>query len=188
MATLKRAQASTIQQRLGAVQDRLRIKLLDNTQRLIADATDAIRIRERKSYEGDTLSVICEKADVINCVFPPLTEVPFRKIRREGRAGGYRLTGLVNEFEDGEQQKHYTVQIPIDDDVDVGDYIFRIMDVGRDDYNVLIALQVSELLGTFGHSHLILQKVGMVIPTDEIAPEIIDVMVKIAQRRSLLGW
>jgi hypothetical protein len=188
MAKFHRASASTVQQRLGAVQDNLRIKLLDDTQFLIGDATDIIRIKTRKTYEGDDISYICERADVINAVFPPMTDVPFRKLRREGRAGGYQLTSLVAAFEDGEQQKNYTIQVPITNDIDVGDLLFRITDVGRAEYSIVLVLQVSELLGTFGHSHIILHKCGCTIPTDNVPQEIVETMVKIAKRRGYLGW
>jgi hypothetical protein len=188
MRQLKRMRTPTIQQRLGVIQDPMRIKLLDNTQYLIGDATDCIRIRSRKSYEGDDLSWICEKADVISAVFPPLTDVPFRKIRKEKTASHYSLTGLVSAFEDGEQQKLFTAQIPITQDIDIGDLLFRITDIGRDDYSIILMLQVTELLGTFGHSHIILQKVGLTIPTDNPPQEIIDTMCEIAKRRKLLGF
>jgi len=185
---LQRSRISSVQNRLGAVQDRLRLKLVENQQYLISDATDLIRIKARKDYQGDDISWICERADVINAIFPPMTEVPFRKIRREGRSGSYQLTSLVSQFDEGEQQKNYTLTIPLTDDVDVGDLFFRITDIGREEYSIVVILQARELLGTFAHSHIILQKVGMVIPTDEIPPEILDVMVKIAKRRGYLGW
>jgi len=179
---------SSLQNRLGAVQDPLRLKLIENQQHLISDATDLIRIRARKDYQGDDLSYICERADVINAIFSPLADVPFRKIRRDGRSGGYQLTSLVSQFEDGEQQKNFTVMIPLTHDVDVDDYFFRIMDIGREEFSIILVLQAKELLGTFAHSHLILQKVGMVIPTDTIPQEILDSMVEIAKRRGYLGW
>jgi hypothetical protein len=173
---------------MGKVGDSMRIKLLDNLQYQIADATDCVRMKTRKTYEGDDISWICERADVVNLIFPPMTDIPVRKIRKDGRASGYQITSLVSAMDDGEQVKLYTVQVPINSDIDVGDLIFRIVDVGRSDFALVTMLQVSELLGTFGHSHIIMQKVNMTIPTETPPTEIIDTMVQVAQRRQMLGF
>jgi hypothetical protein len=166
----------------------MRIKLLDNTQYNIADGTDIIRIRTRQSYEGDTLSMICEKADVVNVIFPPMVDVPFRKIRKEKTSSHYSLTGLVSAFDEGEQAKLFLAQVPITYDVDVGDLLFRIIDIDRAEYSIVIMLQVQEMLATFGHGHVILQKMNLTIPSETPPQEIIDTMCEIARRRHLLGF
>lgn len=184
-----RAPASTIQQRIGAIQDRMRVKLVGNTEYNIADATDCVRLRARQTYEGDTTSWICERADVINAIFPPMKDVPFRKIRKKGeRTTQYELTSLVSQFDDGEQKKNYTITVPLGDDIDVEDLLFRIIDVGDHDYSVVILLQVKELTADFAHSRVLIQKCGCVIPTEPIPPEIVETMVMVAKRRSLLGF
>jgi hypothetical protein len=167
----------------------MRRKLLDATTLYnISDATDCIRLHVRRSYEGDAVSLICEKADVINAVFPPLTDVPFRRIKRDKDTRSWQLTSLVGSFEDGEQQKQYTIQTPYEFDVDVDDLIFRIFTDENQEANIIVILQVKELLGTFGHSRLILQKSGCVIATEAMPAEILETVQLMAERRSKLGF
>ena len=182
-----RSPASTIQQRLARIQDPMRVKLVSNTEYNIADATDAVRIRTKNTYEGDPSSWVVDKVDVVNLVFPPLKDVPFRKIRLKD-GSRYELTQLVSQFEEGEQKKNYTVTVPIEHDLDVNDLLFRIIDVGTTTWASVIILKVSEILGDFGHSRLIIQKCGCTIPTEIIPQEVVDTMIMCAKRRHLLGF
>jgi hypothetical protein len=184
-----RARVSTWQARLGAKQDFLRKKLIDNTTLYsISDFEDCIRMRPRKSYEGDDQSWRCEKADVIHAVFPPMKDVPFRKIRHDKSTDQWQLTSLVSQLDEGEQKQHFSIQVPMEFDVDVNDLIFKVhFDPGQD-YNIIIPLQVTELLGTFGSRRIIMEKVNCTIPTQEIPQKIVDTIVLMSKRRSTLGF
>jgi hypothetical protein len=137
----------------------------------------------RKTYEGDSTSFIVSAADVIQVVFPPLEEVPFRKIKREKDSSIWQLTDLVGAFEDDMQQKAYTVQIPYNFDADVGDLIFRIFVDEAQQYPIILAIQITESLGTFGAQKMIMQKFKCVIPTENFPPEIVNTIQQMAERR-----
>jgi hypothetical protein len=189
MANVMRAKISTIQSRLGAIQDDMRRKLIDDTKLApISQAVDCIRLRVRKTYEGDDISWICESADVISAVFPPLTDVPFRKVQVDPETRSWKLTSLVNAFDEGEQEKSYTLQIPYKFDLDVNDLIFRIFIDPDIKYPIIVALQIQELLGTFGSLRIIQQKAKATIPTEEIPQEIVATIQEMAKRRLKLGW
>jgi hypothetical protein len=172
---------SSLQSRLGMKQDRLRRLILDDQQALVGFLVDAIRVKARKTYEGDTTSYIVEAADIIKCSFPPLESVPFRKIKKDVSLR-WQLTSLVGSFEE-DQTKAYTLGIPFDFDIDVGDLIFRIFLDEAQQYPIVLALQISEMLGTFGAHQIILQECKSVIPTENFPDEIIETIQKMAERR-----
>jgi hypothetical protein len=74
---------TSVQSRLGYYNDRLRRKIVDNNLRWISHPTDCIRTTHRKTFEGDSVSYIVERADIVPIIFPPLEEVPIRKIRHD---------------------------------------------------------------------------------------------------------
>lgn len=179
---------STLQSRLGTINDGLRRKLIDNQLRLIGFISDCIRMKMRKTYEGDTTSYIVEMCDVIQVVFPPLEDVPFRKIKREKDSRIWQLTSLIGAFEDDMQQKAYTVQIPYNFDVDVGDMIFRIFVDKAQQYPIILAIQITELLGTIGAQQLIMQKCKCTIPTDNFPQEVVSTIQQMAERRLKINY
>jgi hypothetical protein len=185
----RRAKISTIQARLGAVQDRTRRKLIDGTTLYnMSDAVDCIRCHVRTSFENDANSWVCERADVISAVFPPLTDVPFRKIKLDPTTRAWQLTSLVNAFDDAEQEKAYALQVPYEFDIDVNDLIFRIFVDPDIKYPIVVVLQIQEILGTFGKNMLIMQKAKATIPTVTIPPQILETVEEMAKRRLRLGW
>jgi hypothetical protein len=179
---------STLQSRLGMKNDGLRRKLIDNQLRLIGFISDCIRMRLRKTYEGDTTSYIVSAVDVVQVVFPPLEDVPYRKIKREKDSLIWQLTSLIGAFEDDMQQKAYTVQIPYNFDIDVNDLIFRIMLDEAQQYPIILAIQIQESLGTFGAQKLIMNKYKATIPTDNFPPEIISTIQQMAERRLMIRY
>ena len=70
------------QSRLDAKHSIIKRKLLINQTELAGNPTDIIRLRIVRNDEGDIESRIVSKADVINVIFPSLTEVPIRKDRK----------------------------------------------------------------------------------------------------------
>jgi len=167
--------------------DPMRLKLVENQEYLISDATDIVRMRVKRSYEGDAQTMVCERADVINAIFPPMKDVPFRRIKLKD---GYRteLTSLVSQFDEGEQKKNYTITVPVTEDVTADDLLFRIMGVEPGKDPIVVILQVSEVTADFSHSRILIQKCGCTIPTEELPSEIIETMVECARRRKLLGF
>jgi hypothetical protein len=149
----------------------------------ISDAIDCLRVKYRTTYEGDTTSYIVEKADIISAIFPPMEDVPFRKIKKAQGGTSWQLTSLISAFEDDSQDKFYSLQVPYEFDIDVGDMIFRIFLDEAQKFPIILALTVTELLGTFGHHMIIMQKCKSVIPTDSIPQEIVDCIQDMAVRR-----
>ena len=70
------------QARLGVCHDNIKRKLLDNNIELLGVPTDCIRIKVKKNDEGDKISSKIEKADIVNIIFPPLVDVPYRYIKK----------------------------------------------------------------------------------------------------------
>ena len=188
MANDRRQNISTVQSRLAIVQDPLRRKLIDNNLYWISKATDCIRLKVKKSYEGDAVAYVVEKTDVVSVVLPPLTDVPYRKIKIDEQSRKWQLTSLVSLFEDGEQSKIFSVQIPHEFDIDVGDLLFVIMIDPAQKFPIIIPIQVTELLGTFGGQMIIMNKFAATIPTDNFPEEIVATIQDMAQRRLRLGF
>lgn len=188
MANDRRQNISTVQSRLAIVQDPLRRKLIDNTLYWISKATDCIRIKLKKSYEGDTTAFMVEKTDVVSVVLPPLNDVPYRKIKIDGESRKWQLTSLVSMFEEGEQKEKFSVQIPHEFDIDVGDLLFVIMIDPAQKFPIIIPIQVTELLGTFGGQMIIMNKFAATIPTDNFPEEIVATIQDMAERRLKLGF
>ena len=184
----RRSRVSTIQSRLAMVQDNLRRKLIDNNIYLISNPVDCIRMRLKKTYEGDVVSYLVEMCDVVSAVFPPLADVPYRKIDVDEKTHIWQLTSLISAFEDDAQEKFYTLQVPFEFNINVGDLIFRIMLDEAQKYPIIIPIQVQELLGTFGGLKIIMNKCKATIPTDNFPQEIIQTIQQMAERRLKLGF
>ena len=185
---LNRIRHSTVQSRLAMVQDRARRKLIDNSLFWISNPTDCIRMRMRENFEGDAISWIVEKADVISAVFPPLTDVPYRKVNVDPVTRAWSLTSLVSAFEDDAQEKFYTLQIPFEFDINAKDLLFRIMLDEAQKFPIIIPIMCQELLGTFGGMMIIMNKVKCTIPTDTIPQEIVDTIHQMALRRQIIRY
>jgi hypothetical protein len=180
---------STLQAKLAIKQDNLRRKIIDNSNiRNISTPVDCIRMHTKKSYEGDDLYWDIEKTDVISAAFPALTDVPFRKIKVDEKTHLWQLTSLVNSFDEENSEKVYKLSVPYNYDIDVGDMIFRIFIDEDIKYPIIIAMQVTELLGSFGGKKLIMQNVQCTIPTVTFPKEVIDTISKMAERRMRIGF
>jgi hypothetical protein len=169
-------------------QDNLRKKLLDNQLGLIGFLNDIIRVKYRKTYEGDNKSMIVEAADIIKCTFPPLTDVPIRKVVVDEQTHLWKLTSLIGAFEEDQQEKAYTCQSPYHFNVNVGDLIFRIFVDEDQKFPIIVPLEVQELLGTFGGKKLIMQSFKATIPTFDFPDEVIETIRQMAERRLKINY
>jgi len=173
------------QARLGVIHDPMRRKLLDNTIGLIGTPTDCIRITVKKNDEGDKLSSKVEKADIVNIVFPPMIDVPYRYIKKTNAVGdrdAYQITSLVAATTD-EEQKSYEVSAPHGVSLDVGDLICRVFMDNEQTIPIVLVLEITEMLGTFGSSAIISHKYKSVIPIDKLPEAVSGVIAEMAQRR-----
>lgn len=181
---------STLQSRLAMKQDLLKRKIIDKSNLLlVSNPIDSIRIRKRKDYRDDEKTWICDKVDIIPVVFPALTNVPFVKIETNNDNNGeWKLTSLVDSFEDSEHEKFYEIQVAYDSDVKVGDLIFRIFLDEKQKVNAIIPMEITNLKGDFGGMKLIMQKCQCRIPVEPIPKEIVKVIKKMSERRSALAF
>jgi len=183
-----RTRTSSVQSRLAMVNDKMRRKCIDNQLYWISNPVDCVRMRTRKTYEGDDESYIVEMCDVVSAVFPPLEDVPYRKVMVDEKTRAWSLTSLVSTFEEDAKEKFYTLQIPYEFDINVGDMLFRIMLDESQKYPIIIPIQIQEMLGTFGGMMLIMNKFVATIPTDNFPDEIISTIQQMAERRQIIRY
>jgi hypothetical protein len=170
------------------IQDSARRKLLDNQLRLIASPIDCIRIRRRKTYEGDDKSLIVEMADIVAVVFPPLDDVPIRKVSVDEKTHKWQLTSLVSAYEDDAQEKFYALMIPYNFNINVGDLLFRVFLDQDIEFPSILCIEIKELLGTFGGQKVIMMKAKGVICAEDLPQEIVDTVQQMAIRRQTIGY
>jgi len=183
-----RARVSTVQARHAMIGDRLRRKCLDNQLYWISHATDVIRMRRRKTYEGDDISWLIEMCDVVSAVYPPLEDVPYRKVNVDEKTHIWSLTSLISAFEDDAADKFYSLQVPFEFNINEGDLLFRIMLDEAQKFPIIFPLQVTELLGTFGFMKIIMNKCKCVIPTEDIPKEVVETIHQMAKRRQIIRY
>jgi len=184
-----RQRVSSFQARLAMVQDNARRKLIDGTNlHWISMPTDCIRLRERKNFEGDPTSWIIDACDVVSAVFPPLNDVPYRKVNVDPTTRVWSLTSLVSAFEDDAQEKFYSLQIPFEFDINAGDLLIRILQDEAQHYAIIIPIQVVEMLGTFGGMKIIMNKCKCTIPTIQLPEKIIETIGQMWQRRRTIMY
>lgn len=180
---------NTLQSRLGMVQDSLKRKLIDGSNLFLASSpVDCFLIKRKQKYNGDDISWVIKETSVIPVIFPPLTDVPFRKVHVDDETLEWSLTSLVDAFEDGQQDKMYTIQVPWNVKVDVGDLVIRVFLDEAQKVNAIIPMQVQMLLGTFGQMKIIMQKCACTIPTEQLPKEVIDCIREMSIRRSVIAY
>ena len=98
------------QNRLAMKQEIIKRKLIDNAIELSGSPLDCIRIKMKRNDEGDILSHIIEKADIVSVDFPMLKDIPYRKIRQNIGDDKYiyQITSLVSM----PQTEDYEIRIP----------------------------------------------------------------------------
>ena len=96
------------QARLARIQEPLKRRLKDNTIELAGVPVDTIRISYKKNDEGDITSRIIEKATVDQIIWPPLKNIPFRRLGKNGE-NGYKITSLVESATDEKTAEIYKI-------------------------------------------------------------------------------
>lgn len=167
------------QSRLAEKHEILKRKLLDNSKEIAGSPTDCIHITLKKDKEGDTISHIVEKADVVSVIFPPLVDVPIRKIKSEF-SNVYQITSLVNAADDNDK---FILEIPYGQNVDMDDLIIRVFIDPSTQRPTILALQVIETLGTFGIEMLLSIKYNTTIYADPLPEKLLNTITQMAERR-----
>lgn len=175
------------QTRLAMKQDRLKRRIIDLQIEHEGAPTDCLRIRLKKDDEGDIQTRIIERADVIPVIFPPLTDVPYRRLGPT-LDGGWEITSLPDSAGD-EAKKFYEVIVPHYAFLRPDDIIIRVMlDDDAPDHPIILALQVLESLGDFGGSMLIKSKYKTNLYNEELSPKTLSLIATMAERRLKLGY
>jgi hypothetical protein len=174
----------TFQNRLGKYHDNLRRKLLDNNISLTGSAADCIRVRAKKSKQGDTVTRVVEDAEVISVIFPVLKDVPYRRMAKVDGSSSFTMETLPSimdlfPFEIISTQVGKIYQ---------GDLIFRILLEPGALEPMVMALEVTEPKGTFGSASMIYAKFDCVYYNEVLPPEVLETVAMLARRRMALGW
>lgn len=124
----------SFQGRLDKILERQKIKLNDNLIKLTGTPEDVIVIKKKTTQNGDIISKVIVDQKLINIIFPPLKDVPVRRITTEFEKG-YKLVSLISSYGEGsdkglgKNQKDLTsidITVPLDSDLNVGDEIIRV--------------------------------------------------------------
>ena len=176
------------QTRLAPIHDNLRRKISDRNIALQGHLVDAIRVRTKMNKEGDIISHVIIAADIVSISFPPMTEVPIRELKNCD--GQYVITSLVSAVGALEQEvpQFYTIQAPRKDKLQVGDYIFRVMLEPDMEFPIVLGLELTEKLGTFGANSLTNVSYKCAIYSQELPDKIVNVIVEMAKRRLHLRY
>ena len=166
--------------RLSSKLDKMKQKLIDNQIELIGHPTDCIRVRYKKNDEGDIISRIVEKADVVSIVFPPLKDVPYRTL--DDDTGTWRISSLVKATED-DQVSNYEITAPHNKDIRTGDLLFRVFVDPEVTKPVILGLEVTESLATIGQNSIIQHKYKCAIYMEDLPEEMSQTIVSLAERR-----
>lgn len=175
------------QARLQRCHDIIKRKVLDNSIAHEGNPTDCIRIHVKKNDEGDYESRILEEADIVHVVFPPLSDVPVRRIWQDHKLNRIMMTSLPESTKD-EKDSAYTIVAPQSAILLPGDLIVRIMEDTDTDKPIIVCLEVLEALGTFGGSMLIMMKYQCHLYNETLDAETLKIIVEMAKRRLYLKF
>lgn len=177
----------TWQQRLAMKQDHIKRKIIDLQIEHEGSPTDCIRMRLKKDDEGDIQTRIIELADVIPVIFPPLKDVPYRRVGKT-LDGPWTITSLPNSA-DPNSKEFYEITVPHGVYLRPDDLIIRVMlDDDTPDHPIILCLQVLESLGDFGGAMLIKSKYKTNLYNEELSQKTLEVIASMAERRLKLGY
>ena len=183
------------QSRLAAKHEIIKRKVIDNQVELAGTPTDCIRIRYNKNDEGDILSRVVTKADVISVIWPPMKDVPIRKLRKKtsdgletDTVGSYEITSLVDVTEEGVNENLFKIYFPHGADICAGDLIVRVFLDPDVNHPIILAVKVSNILGTFGQLMLLWETANCVLDVEDIPEKLATVIGNMAERRMHLKF
>ena len=172
----------TWQARLQMKHDIIKRRCMDNLIENEGNPTDCIRIRLKKNDEGDITDRVIESADIISVIFPPLEDVPYRRLYKNDRTKKIEITSLP-EAAEPEVKEDYTIIAPHNDILLNDDIIIRIMIDPDVEMPIILALEVLEPLGTFGGSMIIQSKFKCCLYNEKLSEEVLQVVAEMAKRR-----
>lgn len=178
------------QDRLNQKLEPLRKRLIDEQISRNGNATDCIHIVEIKDDYGDTKSTKIKSAEVIPVVFPAMKDIPIRFINKESDSS-YTITSLVSDVGTGDQpeeKQEFIIQSSVENALNVGDLLIRVMLDNKASKPIVLALQITEQLADFGYSSPILLKYKCSLYVKPLPDKITEVIVAMAKRRLYLEF
>jgi hypothetical protein len=171
---------TTFQSRLSSKLNNISRKLHDNSIRLGGVAVDCIRITPKVSAQGDIISRKVEDLDVISAIFPPLQDIPLKKVKNDsGQTIIIPYTFDIQPIE---------VLIPSNFLIDANDLIIKFYEnLERQDPYIAI-MEVKDMLGTFGARSIIYNKYKLTFFDGVLPDQILQWCIDMAKRRQELKW
>lgn len=171
------------QSRLSRFHDRIVRKLNDNNISLSAEIVDVIRIRLKLSKTGDIESRVIEDIDVVPVILPFFKEVPLRRMKKNDQ-DIFTLETLPNNFE----SHPFDVISVRENMLYIGDLIVKTYMEPDIPFPLVLVLQITEVLGTFGLKSLISVKYKAIYYNETLPSEALETITAIAQRRLNLNY
>ncbi|MCA1807779.1 MAG: hypothetical protein LC687_08025 [Actinobacteria bacterium] len=168
--------------------------MLDNQISLTGQATDVIRVRLKMTKQLDIESRIVDSVDVVPIIFPPMVDVPYDVVNDEN----YHRVNLDDRADDHKMMIQVLPQMaelfPVEimtsraDKIMKNDLIFRVMLDPNLEYPLVIVLEITQALGTFGTHSIIYSKFNSVFYNEVLPKEMMDYVTATAIRRLNLEW
>lgn len=187
----------TWQSRLTSKNNIIAQKLVDQQVRNAGYATDVIIIRSNSiNRVNDVLDFELLDIDIVNIVFPALTDIPLRRFWGAGGQVGYPTDISANDGASGKKDEPFECWAEVKWKIDQDSIILKFFDnVQGANPNLpeatdpwILPLQVKNILGSFGGRSMIWQKVHMSYLDNPLPAELLDFVTKMANRRKILGW
>ena len=188
----------SFQGRLDKTLDRQKVKLRDNLVKLTGTPEDVIVLKTKRTQNGDTISKVVVDQKLLNMIFPPLKDVPVRRISTEFREG-YVLNSMVSAHGGGsekgqdKEQKDLTkieVIIPLDSDLDIDDTVVRVFVQEKTKQSTVVILNVVEILSDFSTNSPLTLKAILAISTEpvDLTKPLYKLITTLAKRRLEAGY
>jgi len=164
------------QARLDKTLERQYRKLNDNRIRHVGIPEDVLIIKRKRTRNGDTVSTVISDHKLVNMIFPPLKDIPVRKIKNEYQSG-YSMTSLVtahgegSEKGQGNEQKDLTtitVYVPFDTELDIDDTVVRVFVQEDVNSSTVAVFTVLDTFADFSNNAPLNLKVLLAISTEPV--------------------
>lgn len=170
---------TTFQSRLTARQNKIARKLIDNNIRLSGTISDCIKISLTKTPQGDIQKRKIEGMDVIPIVFPPMVDIPIRKV---SSLLGTKVIPYTFEIQPIE------VLIPTTAKIDQDDLIVKFYENLEGEEPYIAILECKDMLGTFGGRSIIYNKYKLTFFDGTLPDKVVEWALDMARRRQVLHW
>lgn len=189
------------QGRLDKKTESARRAITDSNLKNVGTPEDVIVLREKLNDEGDAKETIISEFKVVNMLFPPLKDIPVKKVSNEFE-DGYTITSLVAANGDAENQKTPTnsiqVVVPVGASINRGDHIVRVFVSNEQDMtssSTVMIFKVTELTATMSNNAPLSMKATVVLSSEafdamdeETRPKFVKTVKLMAKRRLAAGY